>query len=284
MTSIGGNVAAGVIAFAPLGPDYLGEAILAGMLSSIVAGLLASLTGSAPGLIVGPQATTSMAFAALLGQLLATGQFDGRPDLLLSLAFAAVMISGSVQILLGAFRVGGLVNFMPFPVVAGIQNTTAILLISGQLWTILGVERGRGPDVTPFREALAQVQPATVVVALVTALIAWKGGRFVARAAVPLVALGVGTGLYYGFEILMPGVGLGGQLPRIEAALPSPQYLGGIVSGLGEAARLDVLAALLTGALAMAVLDSVGSLITLLSYQSVADKRFPANSQLVGKA
>ena len=283
VTSIGGNVAAGVIAFAPLGPDYLREAILAGMLSSIVAGLLASLTGGAPGLIVGPQATTSMAFAALLSQLLATGQFDGRPELLLSLAFAAVMISGSVQILLGAFRVGGLVNFMPFPVVAGIQNATAILLISGQFWTLLGVERGRGPDAAPFIEALGQVQPATVVVALVTALIAWKGGRFVAEAAVPLVALGVGTGLYYGLEFLMPGVGLGAQLPRIEAALPSPHYLGGIVSGLGQAARLDVLTALLTGALAMAVLDSVGSLITLLSYQSVTDKRFPANSQLVGQ-
>jgi MFS superfamily sulfate permease-like transporter len=50
-------------------------------------------------------------------------------DLLLALAFSAVLISGSVQILLGAFRVGGLVKFMPYPVVAGIRNTTALLLI-----------------------------------------------------------------------------------------------------------------------------------------------------------
>ena len=119
VVSITGNVAAGVIAFAPLGPEYAGQGILAGMLSSIVAGLMAALFGGAPGMISGPKATTSMAFAALLSQLLATGHFDmSSPesmDLLLALVFSAVLISGSVQILLGAFRVGALVKFMPYP-------------------------------------------------------------------------------------------------------------------------------------------------------------------------
>jgi len=281
--SIGGNVAAGVIAFAPLGPDFLGEAILAGMLSSIVAGLLASLSGSAPGMIVGPQATTAMAFAALLSQLLATGHFDGRPELLLSLAFSAVMMSGSIQILLGAFRVGGLVKFMPYPVVAGIRNTTAFLLISGQFWTFVGVEAERGPNAAPFLEMLTRIQPATVLVSLVTAVIAWKGSRFLPRVAVPIASLGAGTALYYAFDFLMPGAGLGLQLPRIEATLPSPVYVTRIFSGLREAASLGVLATVIAGAGAMAVLDSVASLITLVTYQGIADRRFAANSQLVGQ-
>ena len=283
MVSIGGNVAAGVIAFAPLGPDYLGEAILAGMLSSIVAGLFASLSGSAPGMIVGPQATAAMAFAALLSQLLATGHFEGRPELLLSLAFSAVVMSGSVQILLGAFRVGGLVKFMPYPVVAGIRNTTAILLITGQFWTFIGVEAERGADAAPFLETLGRVQPATVMVSLATALVTWKGARFLPKVVVPVAALVAGTALYYAFRLLMPGVALGQQLPRIEANLPGPDYLTSIFSGLGEAATLGVLAAVITGAVAMAVLDSVASLITLVAYQGIADRRFPANSQLVGQ-
>jgi sulfate permease, SulP family len=281
--AIGGNVAAGVIAFSPLGQDYLGEAVLAGMLSSIVAGLLASLSGSAPGMIVGPQATTAMAFAALLSQLLATGHFDGRPELLLSLAFSAVMISGSVQILLGAFRVGGLVKFMPYPVVAGIQNTTAILLIAGQFWTFLGVEPELGAGAARFMETLGRTQPATVLVSLITVLVAWKGARFLPKAAVPVAALGVGTVSYYLFKLLMPGVGLGQQLPQIEATLPGPDYLTSILSGLGEAATLGVLATVIAGAVAMAILDSVASLITLVSYQGIAGRRFAANSQLVGQ-
>lgn len=281
--SIGGNVAAGVIAFAPLGQDYLGAGVLAGMLSSIVAGLLASLSGSAPGMIVGPQATTAMAFAALLSQLLATGHFDGRPELLLSLAFSAVMLSGSVQILLGAFRVGGLVKFMPYPVVAGIINTSAILLIVGQFWTFIGVDVERGAEAASFLEMLGRFQPATVLVSVTTAAIAWKGARLLPKVAVPVVALGVGTGLYYLLQLLIPGVALGQQLPRIEAPLPSPDYLTSIFTGLGEAASLGVLSTVILGAIAMAVLDSIGSLITLVSYQGIADRRFSANGQLVGQ-
>ena len=54
---------------------------------------------SAPGMIVGPQATTAMAFAALLSQLLATGQFDGRPELVLSLAFSATRRPNSLKLI-----------------------------------------------------------------------------------------------------------------------------------------------------------------------------------------
>lgn len=281
--SIGGNVAAGVIAFAPLGQEYLGAGVLAGMLSSIVAGLLASLSGGAPGMIVGPQATTAMAFAALLSQLIATGQFEGQPELLLSLAFSAVMLSGSVQILLGAFRVGGLVKFMPYPVIAGIINTSAILLIVGQFWTFIGVDVERGGEVAPFFEMLGRFQPATLVVSVATAAIAWKGGRLLPKVAVPIVALGVGTGLYYLIRLLVPGAALGPQLPMIDASLPSPVYLTSIFSGLEQAASLGVLRAIVAGAIAMAVLDSIGSLIALVSFQGVADKRFAANGQLAGQ-
>lgn len=283
VVSIVGNVTAGVIAFAPLGQEYLAEAILAGMLSSIVAGLLASLSGIAPGMIVGPQATTAMAFAALLGQLLATGQFDGRPELLLSLVFAAVMMSGSIQILLGTLRVGGLVRFMPYPVVAGLRNTTAILLISAQFWTFIGVDVERGAEAAPFLEMLGRIQPATVLVSLVTALVAWKGARRLPQAAIPVVAIGAGTALYHALEFLVPGVGLGQQLPQIEATLPRPVYLTRIFSGLGEAATLGVLGTVIAGAVTLAILDSVASLITLVTYQGMADRRFDANKQLVGQ-
>jgi len=279
--SLGSNVAAGVIAFAPLGPDYVGHAIMAGMLSSIVAGLVASLSGSAPGVIVGPQVTTAMALAALLGQLLVTGQFDARPELLVSLAFAAVLMSAGIQFLFGALRVGGMVSqFIPYPVVSGIQNATAILLVWGQLWTLTGVERLAGEGVLG---ALGRAQPATVAVALVTGLVAWYGSRYMSRAAVPVAALALGTILYYSIALILPDVGLGGRLPRIEGALPRPDQLGGIVSALGDTMSMGVLGTLLTGALAMAVLDAVITIITLVSYQSYSGHRYPSNKQLIGQ-
>lgn len=280
--SIGSNVAAGVIAFAPLGPEYLAAGVVAGMLSSIVGGFVASLAGGTPGMIVGPQATTAMAFAALLSQLIATGHFDGRPDFLLSLAFSAVMLSGGIQILLGAFRVGGLAKFIPYPVVAGIINTSAILLVGGQFWTLVGVDPGGAPELSSFLEMLGRAQPATLVVSAVTAAIAWKGGRVLPTISVPVVALGVGTAVHHLLQRVL-GVGIGPQLPVIEVGLPTPHYLTGIFAALGEAASLGLLGTVIAGAIAIAVLDSIGSLIALVSYQGIADRRFSANGQLVGQ-
>ena len=284
IVAITGNVAAGVIAFAPLGPEYVGQGILAGMLSSIVAGLMAALFGGAPGMISGPKATTSMVFAALLASLLATGRFDlANPEsanLLLSLAFGAVLISGSVQILLGAFRVGGLVKFMPYPVVAGIRNTTAILLIYGQFWPFLGVSKQSPLELLG---GLGQIQPATMLVAAVTAGLAWKGSKFMPKPAVAVVALVSGTVLYQVIDFVGGDVPLGPVLGALPSAVPTPAYFAGIVSAFTDSANFTLLAAVISGALAMAVLDSISALITLVTYQSIADKRFDANNQLVGQ-
>jgi hypothetical protein len=108
---------------------------------------------------------------------------------------------------------------------------------------------------------LGRIQPHTVLVSLVTALVAWKGARRLPQAAIPVVAIGAGTALYHALEFLMPGVGLGQQLPQIEATLPRPVYLTRIFSGLGEAATLGVLGTVIAGAVTLAILDSVASLI-----------------------
>lgn len=284
VVSIPGNVAAGVIAFAPLGPEHVGQGILAGMLSSIIAGFLASLLGGAPGMIAGPKATTSMVFAAMLTSLLATGQFDlttvEGERLLLSLAFGAVLVSGTVQMLLGAFRVGGLVKFMPYPVVAGIRNTTAILLIYSQIWPSLGVDR---QGWSSLLSDLSQIQPATFVVTAFTALFVWKGGRLMKKPAVPIVALVAGSGLYYLIDAFVPGVRLGPVLGALPSVVPRPEYAVSVFSALADSMSLGVVAAVVSGALAIAVLDSISALITLVSYQSIADRRFDANNQLVGQ-
>lgn len=284
VVAIPGNVAAGVIAFAPLGAEYAGLGILAGMLSSIVAGLLASLFGGAPGMIAGPKATTSMAFAAMLGSLVATGRFDlGTPEgerLLLSLAFGAVLISGSVQMLLGAFRVGGLVKFMPYPVVAGIRNTTAILLVYSQIWPSLGVAR---QSWGALLSDLGQIQPATMAVTVFTAVFVWKGGRWLKKPAVPIVALVAGSALHYAIDALLPAAPLGPVLGALPPVVPRPEYVGSIFGALADTVSLGVVATVISGALAIAVLDSISALITLVSYQSIADRRFDANNQLVGQ-
>lgn len=55
VVSIKGSIAPSVFTFLLLGSDYLGQGIVVGMLSLIVAGQMAALPGSAPDMIAGPK-------------------------------------------------------------------------------------------------------------------------------------------------------------------------------------------------------------------------------------
>ena len=253
------------------------------MLASVVAGLLGAVFGSAPGMIAAPKATTSLAFAAVLSQTIALGGLDpSQPDQarrLLTLAFATVVLSGATQFALGFARFGGLVKFIPYPVVAGIRNATAILLIYGQTWALLGVPRGR---LTEILGVLPEAHVGALAVGLVTVLVAWRGGRWMPRATVPLAALLAGTALHYGL-VLLPGVSPGPVLGALPSAVPRPEYLGDLLGLLISPDLRLFLPVVLAGALAIAVLESVTALIAMVGHESLYNRRFDANRQLQGQ-
>lgn len=282
--SITGNAAAGIIAFGPLGPEYLGVGILAAMVASIIAGAIGAVTGGAPGMVSGPRATTAMLFAGLLTQLLGTGQFDlASPrglQTVLTLAFAAVLLSGVMQALLGVFRVGGMVKFIPYPVVAGIRNTAAILLIRTQIWPFLGIEHH---SILSLGKHLRDTQPLTLLVAVVTAVVAWQGARLLPRATVAAVALVAGAALHHALVYTVGEAGLGPLLGRIPSAIPRPSYLADLAGTFLSTDWLGFAPIVLSGAAAMAVLDSISALINLVALQSMANQRLDASRQLIGQ-
>jgi SulP family sulfate permease len=270
--AVGGNVAVGVIAFAPLGDEYVSLGVLAGMLTSIVGGFAASLTGGAPGFIVGPKMTTAMIFAGIMTNLAAGDVADPS---LLPFAFGAVLMSGCLQFGLGALGFGELGKFIPYPVVAGIRTATALLLIYGQLWAAIGVQR------TSIAEYLSapQVQWGTLLVAATTAAVMFWGGKIVPRLkpVVPIVALVMGTALYQ--LLVTSGVGpLGPTLQTLSLGVAPPAF-GQIVTKLGNP---SLLVALISGAFAMALLDAM-ALLSLVAFQDVARDRFDGNGQLRGQ-
>ena len=56
-----------------------------------------------------------------------------------------MFLSGCFQALMGIFRLGGLVRYVPFPVMAGFQNATAVLIFFSQLPAMLGIARSVRP-------------------------------------------------------------------------------------------------------------------------------------------
>jgi MFS superfamily sulfate permease-like transporter len=97
------------------------------------------------------------------------------------------------------------------------------------------------------------------------------------------VALLVGTAFYYLIPFVLQDVRLGDPLGALPSVSLRPEYLGSVLHALTDRTNFEVLGAVVSGALAMAVLDSISALISLVSYQSIADRRFEANGQLMGQ-
>jgi SulP family sulfate permease len=111
-----------------------------GLYSAIVVTAVASVFGSSSHLINGPTSAISLVvFAAL-----AVFDPDQRVEAAEGMFLLGVMI-GTIQIAIGAFRLGDLTRYISESVILGFMSAAAALLALGQIGTALGLrERGTG--------------------------------------------------------------------------------------------------------------------------------------------
>lgn len=105
-----------------------------GLYASFLPPMIAALFGSSRQLATGPVAVVSLMTAASL-EPLATAGSEAFVAYAILLAFSV----GLFQFLLGALRLGLVVNFLSHPVVNGFTNAAAIIIASSQLSKMFGV-------------------------------------------------------------------------------------------------------------------------------------------------
>jgi SulP family sulfate permease len=144
----------------------------AGLFTAIVAGFLISLLGGSRVQIGGPAG----AFIVIVYGIV---ERYGVANLIIATAMSGVML-----FLLGLFRLGVLVRFIPVAVVIGFTNGIAVLIALSQLKDFFGLQVGKMPAdlfgmVTALWGAAASVNPVAVLVAsLSLALIVfWEHAR-----------------------------------------------------------------------------------------------------------
>ncbi len=109
-------------------PPYFG--LYAAFLPPIVAALL----GSSRQLQTGPVAVVSLLTAAALAPIA-----SASPEGYIAYAIMLALMVGIIQIVLGVFRLGELVDFLSHPVVMGFTNAAAIIIATSQLGKLFGV-------------------------------------------------------------------------------------------------------------------------------------------------
>lgn len=114
-----------------------GMPLITGIYASLLPALVAVLFSASARLSVGPTALTSLLTGAALIPLATAGSADW-----ISLAVWLALLSGLLQVVLGAVRFGWMLNLVNAPVLMAFTQAAAILIIASQLPALLGLPGG----------------------------------------------------------------------------------------------------------------------------------------------
>ena len=135
-----GDLIAGLTVGVMLVPQGMAYAMIAGLppiyglYAALVPIVMYAIFGTSRQLAVGPVAMVSLLVATGLGAFP-----DLSPADYILLAMTLAMMVGVIQFLLGAFRLGFLVNFLSHPVISGFTSAAAIIIGVSQLKHLLGI-------------------------------------------------------------------------------------------------------------------------------------------------
>ncbi len=123
--------------------DFLSAGISLGLFSVVVIGVVSTLLSSFPGTISGPRSSP----AAILGISGATiagllaGKVPPHEIFLTIVAMIALtsITTGIIFLVLGQYRMGNLIRFLPYPVVGGFLAGIGLLLVRGSIGILTGV-------------------------------------------------------------------------------------------------------------------------------------------------
>jgi len=255
---LGADLLAAVIVTIMLIPQSLAYAMLAGLppevglYASILPLLAYAVFGTSRVLAVGPVAVVSLMTAAAIGPAMQAGLTDA-----LTAAVTLALLSGTMLVVAGIFRLGFLANFLSHPVMSGFITASGVLIAAGQIRHLLGVEAGGAtlPEILPaLLGTLPQTNPWTLAIgagalALLYAARRWgKRGLtqaglpgwladMLARAA-PILAIALSIALAKALDLGGRGVALVGAIPQGLPGLTLPAWSPDLLAALAPAALL----------------------------------------------
>ena len=242
-----------------------------GIYTAIAAGFCVSLFGGSRIQIAGPTA----AFATIVAGVVASQGMDGL--------FIATILAGVMLILMGVFRFGSLIKFIPHTITTGFTSGIALTILIGQIKDFLGITYASG--VKPIEtiekieaniEFMGTFSWASLVVGAVSLLILIFYPKVEKRVPPSLIAVLVGAlmvAFLPGFE---EGVYTIRDLYTIPSGLPKVDFGGMDLS-------LSKISAVLPDAFTIAILAAIESLLSCVVADSMVNSRHNSNAELVGQ-
>jgi SulP family sulfate permease len=256
-----GDLSAGLTVGVMLIPQGMAYAMLAGLppiyglYASTLPLIIYALLGTSRQLAVGPVAMVSLLTAAGIGTLAEAGT-----ETYLMLAIALALFVGIIQFMLGAFRLGFLVNFLSHPVISGFTSAAALIIGLSQLKHLLGVKIESSHYVHEVLiEAFAkagEINWVTFAIGLGGILLIMGVRRINRTIPGPLLAVVFGILVVWVFGLTNQGVKIVGEVPKGLPSFQLPTF------------GMDTLQSLLPVALAISLVSFMESIAVAKAIQA----------------
>lgn len=204
-------------------PQSLGYASIAGVpvqvgLYAIPAALVTyGFLGTSPQLVVGPVSTVSVVSGSIVA--LAAGGDVGRA---VAVTSALAIISGLLLVVAGLLRVGWVAEFLSKPIISGFVFGLSIVIVMGEIPTLLGMPPVSGSAIERFAQTVAglgSVHPTTAIIGATSLAILFVGGARLKVAPWGLLLVVAGLALSRWVDLAARGVAIVGDVP---GGLPAP--------------------------------------------------------------
>ena len=275
----------GFLAYAPLGHEYATVGVSAAFVVAVLAALISGAFGGHPLMLNTPKTTHATMLAGLPSGISLQPAFSSLipssqgPMLLMAVALLALLVSGLTQTLLGGFKLGALVKFVPYPVISGFINGFAIQIILGQLPNVFGQDNFA--DLVRAFEGSKPLNAWPVGFSVLAAGLCYLSGKKSTRIPPAIIGMVGGTVAHLVAGKIWPTANLGpviGTIPQglhlafhfndLKALVSSPIFSGN---------AFEIVATGMT----LAMVSSIQSLLSLTASEQQFEERANSNKELV---
>lgn len=241
-----------------------------GLITAILGGFMVSAFGGNSVQIGGPTG----AFIVIVYNIIAVYGLQGLA--------IATFIAGLILVVMGLFRLGTVIKFIPYPIVVGFTAGIALTIFSTQINDFFGLGLSNVPsEFIPkwgvYIQNFTQIDISTLIVGLVSLFIIIGTPLISKKLPGALIAIIVITAAVYLIKLFVPEFyveTIGDRFSGMSSEIPAPHGFNISMSTINQ---------LLPSAFTIAVLCAIESLLSATVADGVTGSRTNSNTELIGQ-
>jgi SulP family sulfate permease len=236
-----------------------------GLHTAIIAGFLISFLGGSRVQIGGPTGAFMIIVLGIITQY-------GLDGLIIS-----TIMAGIIMVLMGVFKLGRMIKFIPYPITTGFTSGIALVIFSTQIKDFLGLSIDNVPGEflakwETYFTHIGTINWQSLLVGVISLLIIIFWPRINKKIPGSLIALIVATMIVYFLKLDVETIG--SKFGVISSALPMPRI---------PAVNLQTIKMLLPSAITIALLGSIESLLSAVVADGMIGGKHRSNTELIAQ-